>query len=716
MANDIADIGINVDTSSIVSAKKEMENISKSFNSAAKSAATFMQAYDKAFAQQNKNTNYAKYLADVARANQTIINTNLGVTKSYKSAEDSAKMFVAMLNKQESAQKALNLQVAQQKAETGFALGNQQAAQLESLRIKYNEVYAASKLYEKEIESITLAFQQGAIAESRYTQLLDGLNKEFQQFNSGTAKSTNMFLQHSYQVEASRKGLARYSVAVQQVGYQAGDFLVQIQSGTNAFVAFGQQATQLAGLLFLLDKPWAPMAGLIASIAIPAVTALGSYFSKMKDDVTSSAEAVKNLTAATADLAREKLKVQYGTETQDEAVVRERINQLLTQTLAIQQQIDKAQPVSRQTANQILNIKQQELAAAKKELDAYVAQQKTLEETKKKVSEVKDLVFGLYGELIKVSKANISRVFYDAMGPANRLLTTVSKLYEKALSMANFAQNYAPTGDGGYVDKSKLYANMGGRGVPSTKDNYALPENWKSEYNKAHREKTGGGGMSEDTIENKLKQGYDYLELDKYLIEQENISYSQREDTLKAALDKKLITLEEFQTAEKDLTIKHQAELAQIEQANYLRKLQDTSNLFGSLADIASAGGKKSAKAVATFQAIEGTINAYGAAIKALNTPGISLAGRFAAYASVLAAGLKGVSAIRSAGGVGGSSGGAGSVGTSPASAAASASPTTVMIQGMKPTDIFTGEQLSTLFDSLYKENNNRGMVFMVQR
>ena len=79
----------------------------------------------------------------------------------------------------------------------------------------------------------------------------------------------------------------------------------------------------------------------------------------------------------------------------------------------------------------------------------------------------------------------------------------------------------------------------------------------------------------------------------------------------------------------------------------------------------------------------------------------------------VAATGLAQAGSIMSGGS---SSSGRGSVGTSSVSSSVSASPTTVMIQGMKPTDIFTGEQLSTLFDSLYKENNNRGMVFMVQR
>lgn len=108
------------------------------------------------------------------------------------------------------------------------------------------------------------------------------------------------------------------------------------------------------------------------------------------------------------------------------------------------------------------------------------------------------------------------------------------------------------------------------------------------------------------------------------------------------------------------LEMEHQERLSAIQSEASNRRLTDTASLFGELANIAAAGGQKSAKAVATFQAVEGTINAYGAAVKALNTPGLTLAGRFAAYASVLGAGLKGVAAIKAAGGGGGGGGASG--------------------------------------------------------
>ena len=52
------------------------------------------------------------------------------------------------------------------------------------------------------------------------------------------------------------------AVGLQQVGYQAGDFAVQVQGGTNALVALGQQGSQLLGIL----GPFGAVAG--AALAI----------------------------------------------------------------------------------------------------------------------------------------------------------------------------------------------------------------------------------------------------------------------------------------------------------------------------------------------------------------------------------------------------------------------------------------------------------------
>lgn len=63
------------------------------------------------------------------------------------------------------------------------------------------------------------------------------------------------------------KSTNKFGLVSQQVGYQVGDFFVQVQSGTDALVAFGQQGTQLAGLL-------PGLAGAILGIGLSLGTAM----------------------------------------------------------------------------------------------------------------------------------------------------------------------------------------------------------------------------------------------------------------------------------------------------------------------------------------------------------------------------------------------------------------------------------------------------------
>lgn len=170
----------------------------------------------------------------------------------------------------------------------------------------------------------------------------------------------------------------------------------------------------------------------------------------------------------------------------------------------------------------------------------------------------------------------------------------------------------------------------------------------------------GKGGGAANRIANErareLEALVESLLTERQIVEQWN---NEQLELINQYTDAELMAIGGRNGAKLRLEMEYQEKLRAIHQEEAQRRISDASGLFGALAQIAAAGGEKTVKAVAAFQAIEGTINAYGAAIKALNTPGISLAGRFAAYASVLAAGLKGVAAIKSAGS-GGSGGGSG--------------------------------------------------------
>lgn len=74
---------------------------------------------------------------------------------------------------------------------------------------------------------------------------------------------------------AAKSGMPPFRTAAQQVGYQLQDVVVQLQSGTSAFVAIGQQGSQLAGAF----GPGGAVVG--AFIALGAAAA--GVYSKMKD-------------------------------------------------------------------------------------------------------------------------------------------------------------------------------------------------------------------------------------------------------------------------------------------------------------------------------------------------------------------------------------------------------------------------------------------------
>lgn len=120
---------------------------------------------------------------------------------------------------------------------------------IEELRLKYDQIYASSQLYERSLAEIDKAHLLGILSESKHKASVESLNQEYQNFQNGIRQVGNRFVQHSNQTS---DGMNRMGVAAQQTGYQVSDFIVQVQGGTNPLVAFSQQMTQMASLLYLL--------------------------------------------------------------------------------------------------------------------------------------------------------------------------------------------------------------------------------------------------------------------------------------------------------------------------------------------------------------------------------------------------------------------------------------------------------------------------------
>lgn len=101
----------------------------------------------------------------------------------------------------------------------------------------YIKIDGDSADYQKALSDATKSTEK---FDKKASESLDGLKKKFDQASGGVG---------GFGTKAEQAGgkMKRFNGIVGQAGFQIQDFAVQLQSGTSAFVAFGQQGSQLAG-------------------------------------------------------------------------------------------------------------------------------------------------------------------------------------------------------------------------------------------------------------------------------------------------------------------------------------------------------------------------------------------------------------------------------------------------------------------------------------
>tara|TARA_R110000824_G_scaffold233678_2_gene422006 strand:- start:3766 stop:8463 length:4698 start_codon:yes stop_codon:yes gene_type:complete len=231
--------------------------------------------------------------------------------RSIQAEQDSARSIALETVALKSNKAALDAQRTATKANT---------ASLNSFRLQNDAVYRSEqkllslkKLLRAEVVNGNMTMREAAAVQMQYKRSLDTMGGGLVQ----AARKTNQL-----------------GVVTQQVGYQVGDFAVQVQGGQSVFVAFSQQATQLVGVLPLLSDKLNISAGrLIAisaglGIAIPLLSALGgALYALYKDsDLASKGldklkEAQEALNTATGDYSSKLDQLTFGVDTSAEAVV-----------------------------------------------------------------------------------------------------------------------------------------------------------------------------------------------------------------------------------------------------------------------------------------------------------------------------------------------------------------------------------------------------------
>ena len=245
------------------------------------------------------------------------------------------------------------------------------------LRMEFKEGYAAKVQLRAAQMGLNKARRQGIITEAEYARSMSRLGDVTTQ---------------------SSKHMSRMGVAMQQTGYQVGDFLVQIQGGQNPLVAFGQQATQLVGVLYLL--PAATLAGTVAiagltvsvglliaslGIMIPLVTAIGAAWlrtrdkaDKAKEGLNSWEEALKSARVESSRLKQEIDLINSGLETMSQKTFTDAVTKASEAVVVAQDRLkkllDPSVPTSSKPlrdARNTLYIAQEALKVAKEELQVY---------------------------------------------------------------------------------------------------------------------------------------------------------------------------------------------------------------------------------------------------------------------------------------------------------------------------------------------------------
>ena len=223
------------------------------------------------------------------------------------------------------------------------------------------------KKFQANLVLIEKAFRDGKISAFRYnteivkqSSQLSKLGGTYQKaasevrtYAASLRKATDAQLANTAATVMGGKKMNRFGMISQQVGYQVGDFFVQVQSGTSALVAFGQQGTQLAGLL-------PGIYGAVIGIGLAIGTMLARSFLQAKDamsdfqDLSNSfAPAMKKLSEGIKDTRLEVYKLVTGIKDTNQAIGQQALEyqkalQQTNQFLAAQDGLSRIQKVRAQ--------------------------------------------------------------------------------------------------------------------------------------------------------------------------------------------------------------------------------------------------------------------------------------------------------------------------------------------------------------------------------
>jgi hypothetical protein len=349
---DLGTIGIAIEVRGR-EALRQIESDMSAVDRTAKSAARSFEAFERAGLKTAETFRYMSDAATKRLAQEQKVTQEL--VKQRGAAEQLARANAQRFQSQIGGNLGLGAR--------GISAGASASAmegEIERLRLKYDQIYASSQLYEKSLLELNQAHILGVTSVKQHEAAVESLNVEYQNFQNGVALAGNRFATH---VNQTSTGMNKFGMAAQQTGYQVSDFLVQIQGGTNPLVAFSQQATQLTGLLYIMSPALlASRLSFIAfsismSTAIAGVTILvpllamlamafansGAESDKAANGIDKQAQAYDALIARVEQLRLARQMEATGISTVEEQIVQNNLNTLLEQRTVLQERLNDLQ-------------------------------------------------------------------------------------------------------------------------------------------------------------------------------------------------------------------------------------------------------------------------------------------------------------------------------------------------------------------------------------
>lgn len=289
---------VGMEVSGLTAGAKQAEDALDSIDKSAQNSSKSMDKLDGAASSSGKE------LSALAKIVSSIDATLKDMASSSKTAASSVEATTSSVTGAEQVIAALNQQLAQmQQAQvsanaTGLALQNsvnQVTQAIRALGAQSTETGGSISGIDRMIESLgnQIAIldeqaEKGARSAAILAAQLRAGDSATDAQKAKIAELTGRLYEMKNGTEAAGKSTGNFKNIMQQGGYQIQDFIVQVQGGQSALVAFSQQGSQLASV-------FSPVAGAVLTIATVIAGSLIASLGNGKNAVDSLKEAIATM-------------------------------------------------------------------------------------------------------------------------------------------------------------------------------------------------------------------------------------------------------------------------------------------------------------------------------------------------------------------------------------------------------------------------------------